>query len=163
MLNATECLSWAVSFFVGAGSLRSVRSHSDTSLLRQSGILAQGGLKLHPPVKSGAHVLSGLGLFGLPARAGSLYSVCNRGRAGFKAGSPSRRSTGDHSRAGSTQTDPFQARSGLLLRGGLEAARPGVDAQPEHRLSMPRSYQHEHTRSRPISEVKHVWARLVLR
>lgn len=30
-------------------------------------------------------------------------------------------------------------------------------------ISMPRSYQHEHTRSRPISEVKHVWARLVLR
>ena len=30
-------------------------------------------------------------------------------------------------------------------------------------IYMPRSYQHEYTRSRPISEVKHVWARLVLR
>lgn len=30
-------------------------------------------------------------------------------------------------------------------------------------IHMPRSYQHEYTRSRPISEVKQSWARLVLR
>ena len=52
--------------------------------------------------------------------------------------------------------------------GGLRQARPVREAKGplclhrphSNRPCMPRSYQHEHTRSRPISEVKHVWARL---
>ena len=52
-----------------------------------------------------------------------------------------------------------------ILHGVAETACP---ASPLHKqlcdqTCMPRSYQHEYTRSRPISEVKHVWARLVLR
>ena len=43
------------------------------------------------------------------------------------------------------------------------AVSEGLLDHPATQVNMPRSYQHEYTRSRPISEVKHVWARLVLR